>query len=747
MHGGEPPPIHAAENIGNCRAGEDRIGVGLMSAPLRRTLLCLLVAALAFLAHAPLLGSGFVGGDLDLLAAAAGRSEPGPEPSAWLARGEVRPIPAAILRVHAELYEGLSPLEPAVAAPYFAFALVVLLLAAAGAGVTLRRVLVPWLGESAARAAGWACAGLVVAHPASVAAVARPIALGDLLALAAGTWCTAFFLRGRQQRRDRFLVIAALLAITAGFASSAAWLLPFACAGLEFTSAHRPRAFPRRLLSAATVALVAAVAVAIEAAFAWPHNFGVREGTPLWAFSILGVPGAQAHRLDPIAVLNTLGVIFVPAPSPGSGGYYFACGAILLLAAEPLLHAVRSAPRLWGWLVLSWIVAVATVLCFTRDLDVPPGRIELGTWLLPASICVCAALATAATALGGSRRTVIPLAIAAMLCILSDRTARLWPERSRELLALRADLERGLKAAGSAGVVQVVGAPSDYGHHEPPVHVQRGGFGTPSELELLAGIWPPMPRLEPGRLRRAQPEALPYLVRSRESEALRRKGLAVLLLDREDHPAFVVPPPTESAKTFSWRDEERTGKSPWVELDPTVYTMVRVTPLAGISTAEPPRMRWRATNTTFENGAIEGVWVATADGPQAIFDLGRSIEWLLGGVIRRVTFEGELRRIATGEILPRIDVPGVTTPMAAPPLETIEAALPRPWTGNFEWVLVGVIREWNLVNFQTAASSTEEERRAFWSSLQRDGALTGILEVRSNGVTVARTPAFGPEGR
>lgn len=725
----------------------DRIGADLMSALLRRTLLCLLVAALAFLAHAPLFGSGFVGGDLDLLAAAAGRAERGPEASAWLARGEVRPIPAAILRTHAEAYEGLSPLEPAVAAPYFAFALVVLLLAAAGAGVTLRRMLVPWLGESAARAAGWACAGLVVAHPASVAAVARPIALGDLIALAAGTWCTAFFLRGRQQRRDRFLVIAGVLAIAAGFASSAAWLLPFACAGLEFTSAHRPRAFSRRFLSASTVAFVAVSAVAIEAAFAWPQGFGVREGTPLWAFSISSDPFDQTNRLDPIAVLNTLGVMFVPAPSPGSGGFYFACGAVLLMAAEPLLRAVRSAPRLWGWLVLSWILAALTVLCFTRDLDVPPGRIELGTSLLPASILVCAALATASTALGGSRRTVIPLAIAAMLCILSDRTARIWPERSRELLALRADLERGLHATGGAGVVLVVGAPWDSVRDRPQYEAGRGGFGVPDDLELLAGAWPPEAALRPGRLRRARPEALPYLVRSREDEELRRTGLAVLLLDREDHPAFVVPPPTDQAKPFTWRDEERTGKSPWVELDPTAYTMVRVTPLAGISTAEAPRMRWRATNSTFEDGEIEGVWVATADGPQAIFDLGRSVEWLLGGMIRRVTFEGEMRRIATGEILPRIDVPGVTTLDGHAPFETIEAALPRPWTGNFEWVLVGVRPAWNSVSFGENYE-IDDERKVHWSSLRGTDSppCTRILEVRSNGVTVARTPAFEPAG-
>ncbi len=717
-----------------------------MSAPLRRTLLCLLVAALAFLAHAPLFGSGFVGGDLDLLAAAAGRTEPGPAASAWLAQGDVRPIPAAILRAHADLHEGLSPLEPAVAAPYFAFALLVLLVAAAGAGVTLRRVLVPWLGESAARAAGWACAGIAVAHPATVAVVARPSALGDLVALAAGTWCTAFYLRGRQQRRDRFLVISAVLAVAAGFASSAAWLLPFACAALEFTSAHRPRAFPRRLAAAAVVALVASVAVSIEAGFAWPHGFGFRAGSPLAA--VLHGDGFEGgNGLDPIALLNTLGVLFVPAPAPGSGGFYFACGAILLLAAEPVLRAVRAAPRLWGWLVLAWMLAMAAALCVTRDLDVPPGRIELGAALLPASLCVSAALATAATALGGSRRTVIPLAIAALLCILSDRTARIWPEHSRALLALRSDLERGLATAGPLGVVFVVGAPVDGDVHPLRHELGRSGFGAPHRLELVAGAWPPDALATP-RLRRTTAEALPYLVRSLEVEKARRNGLAVLLLEREERPTFSLPPRPAEAVTLSWRDEERSGKSPWVELDPTAYTMVRATPLAGISTAEPPRMRWRATNATFENATIEGVWVATADGPQAIFDLGRSVEWLLGGLIRRVTFEGELRRIATGEILSRIDVPGITTLAGHPPFETIEAAMPRPWTGSFEWVLVGVQPQWNRVRFERGFS-IDADRRVSWPSLQGtdEPPWTRMLEVRSNGVTVARTPVFETAGR
>lgn len=717
-----------------------------MAAPLRRTLLCLLVAALAFLAHAPLFGSGFVGGDLDLLAAAAGRAEPGPDAGAWLAHGDVRPIPAAILRVHAELHTGLSPLERAVAAPYFAFALAVLLLAAGGAGVTLRRVLVPWLGESAARAAGWACAGLVVAHPASVAAVARPIALGDLVALAAGTWCTAFFLRGRQQRRDRFLAIAAVLAIAAGFASSAAWMLPFACGGLEFTSAHRPRTFPKKLAAAATVALVASIAVAIEAGFAWPHGFGLREGTPLAALATgqRWFPGAG---FDPVAALSTLGVLFVPAPAPGAAGLYLACGAILLIAAEPLLRAVRAAPRLWGWLVLGWMTAIGIALVLTRDLAVPPGRVELGSALLPAAIVVCAALATAATALGGSRRTVIPLAIAAILCILSDRTSRIWPARSRELLALGGDLDRGLAAAGANGAVYVVGAPTDPDPHRPVDAAGRGGFRAPHELDLLAGAWPP-PLTWPGRLRRVLAEDVPYLVRVPTGVELRDRGLAVLLLDREERPVFVIPPAKDEPKAVTWPDLWFGKSRENDEFDPLALTMIRVTPRAGISTAQAPRLRWRAKNALFENGTIEGAWIATEDGPQAVFDLGRSLEWLLGGGIRRITFEGELSRFVTAEVLPRIPLAGLEVTEQGFRFELGESQRPRAWSGELEWLALIVHGDADVVyrhEGQASADGTFQFR--FDSGLCNAAAPWRMVECRVDGVTVARTQPVGGPGR
>jgi len=703
-----------------------------MPAPLRRTLLCLLVAGLAFLAHAPLFGSGFVGGDLDLLAAAAGREELRFPTSAWLAEGEVRPIPAAILRAHADLHAGLSPIEPVVAAPYFAFVLVVLLLAAGGAGVTLRRVLVPWLGESAARGAGWACAGFVVAHPASVAAVARPIALGDVVALALGTWCTAFFLRGRQQRRNRFLVIASVLAIAAGFASSAAWLLPFACAALEFTSAHRPRALWRRLAAAATVALVASVAVALEAGFAWSHGFGFREGTPVAAFATSG--------FDAEAALSALGVLFVPVPSPGVAFAYLGCGAVLLLAAEPLLRAARAAPRLWGWLVLGWMTAIGVALFVARDLDVPPGRVELASGLLPATILVCAALATAATALGGSRRTVMPLAIAAILCLFSERTARIWPERSRELLALRADLERGLATAGDRGAALVVGAPEPESNRL--LHgIGRGGFGAPLDLDLLAGAWPPQ-QTWPRRLRRSGAEDVPYVVRMPFSASVRESGLAVLLLDRADRPAFRFPPPNGDAKPFIWRED---GRSDLVDLDPIALTMVRVTPRTGISTAEPPRMRWRAKNEKFEHGAIQGAWVATDDGPQAVFDLWRSTEWLLGDRIKRVWFEGELLKIVTAEVLPEVPLEGLSVTDAGFEFYLSESKRPRAWSGDLGWLVLvvdeaaGLVWQLDSANVRADGSPVLRFDPSYCFADVPLSAGSRIVECRVGNVTIART--------
>lgn len=711
-----------------------------MSASLRRALLCLLVAALAFLAHAPLFGSGFVGGDLDLLAEAAGRYDGVAERSAWLASGEIRPIPAMLLRAHASLHEGLSPVEPGVAAPYFVFALVVLLVAAAGAGVTLRRLLVPWLGESAARAAGWACAGMVVAHPVGVAAVARPSALGDLVGLALVAWCTAFFLRGRQQRRDRFLVVAAALAVAAGFASSVAWLVPFACGALEYLSAHRPRATSKKLAAASTVVFAGVVAIAIEAAFAWPRDFGFRAGTPWSAYEALRA-GANPDRaflpssgFEALDVLNALGLLFVPVPSPAAAGAYMGCVVLLLLAAEPLLRAVRAAPRLWGWLVLGWIVAMAVALplALARAFEPPIGRAETAQALLPGAIVACAALATAATALGGSRRTVMPIAIAALLCLLSDRTARIWPESSRDLLALRGDLERGLAAAEN-GPVYVVGLRNVLRRELP-----RTGFGLPDDLDLVAGPWPPRFPLE-SRLRGADANVIPYVLRLPSLEDARQSGLAVLLLDRDERPVFRIPARSGQAKPPPWNSADHYGKSPpELTFDPFALTMVRVTPRAGVSTATAPRMRWRSRNPIFEQGAIDGAWVATDAGPQAIFDLGRSMDWLLGEKVLRIWFEAELTQFTTAEVLPRIDIPGVTRE-SIPDVEELERALPRPWTGAYEWIVLEPGPSGYLATFEGTS----------WPQYcgQDTSRLARIFEARLGDVTVARSAAFEPRAR
>jgi len=565
----------------------------------------------------------------------------------------------------------------------------------------------------------------------SVAAVARPIALGDVVALALGTWCTAFFLRGRQQRRDRFLVIAGVLAIAAGFASSAAWLLPFACAALEFTSAHRPRALARRFGAAATVAAVASVAVAIESGLAWSQGFGFREGTPLAAITMSGI--------DPVAALSALGVLFVPVPSPGVAFAYLGCCAVLLLAAEPLLRAARAAPRLWGWLVLGWMAAIGVALFVARDLDVPPGRVELASALLPVTILVCAALATAATALGGSRRTVMPLAIAAILCLFSERTARIWPEKSRELLALQSDLERGIAAAGDRGVTLVVGAAAPE-FHRPVDEIGRGGLGLPNELDLIAGLWPPS-RTRPGRLRRVLAEDVPYLVRVPSSETLRQTGLAVLLLDREDRPALRLPPSNGDVKPLVWRDD---GRSELVELDPIALTMVRVTPRTGISTAEPPRMRWRAKNEKLEHGSIEGAWVATDDGPQAVFDLWRSNEWLLGDRIKRVWFEGELLKIVTAEVLTDVPLEGLSVTDAGFEFVLSESKRPRAWRGDLEWLALLVHEDATLVKrYDATVRADGAPGLRFDPAFHNGSSPLWMVECRVGGVTIARTRPLG----
>ncbi len=703
-----------------------------MSAPLRRTLLCLFVAALAVLSHAPLAGSGFVGGDLELLHEAAREARPAEGLAAApgllrLGSGQVRPIPAQVLIAHARAFAGTSPLEPDFAAPLRALGLVALLVAAAGAGVTLRRLLVPWLGESAARAAGWACAGLAVAHPASVAAVARPVALGDLLVLAAGTWCTAFFLRGRQQRRDVFLVLAALLAVVAGFASRAAWILPPVCALLEFSSAHRPRAALRRLGAAAVVGSLALVCVGIE-----PLISASRAGAVGHA-----LPGAATIEERVLTAIESLGVLALPAPSPGEPGMFVLAGALLLLVCEPFLRAVRAAPRLWGWLVLVWMGGLALSLALVSHVATPSGEVELASALAPAGFFVCVGLATAATALGGLRRTALPILLAAGFCFIADRTASLWPRATRELFALRGDLERASSLAAPSGRVFVVGAPID-----------TRGFGPGRDLDLVGRPWPPAPSAENPRLERVDGRALPYRLRLPPTESLRRAGLAVLFVASDGTPAIAtrVAPPSGNAKPITGREWEG-GRSDLFEVDPVALdplelTAVRVVPVVGVSTGEPPLLRWRATSTHFASGVVEGAWIDGEDGPRAIFDLAHSHEWLLGGAIRRLLFQSQLLKFVTVEVLPGIPVGGVEDPAVA--LTVPEAQRPRAPHGAETWVLVRIpLDDAPLSEFE--GRWTSEERLVF--DVPPPGPADGspapwwCVECRVRDTAVARTRA------
>jgi hypothetical protein len=106
-------------------------------------------------------------------------------------------------------------------------------------------------------------------------------------------------------------------------------------------------------------------------------------------------------------------------------------------------------------------------------------------------------------------------------------------------------------------------------------------------------------------------------------------------------------------------------------------------------------MRWRSRSERFENGSIDGAWIAGRDGPVAIFDLTRSLEWLAGKRIARIWFERSLSKLVSAEIL--ADVPPLAH--SAPPEARSdawtfepwsEAELPRALHGETRWV-VGVL--------------------------------------------------------
>lgn len=643
-----------------------------MSNSLRHALISIAIVVLAVLAHGRLLQAGWLGDDLRTVRASATESRG--MARGWLEDGAVRPLGALVLRSSAAADTRVQDGSGGAAATLRVTAFVVLLAGALLTGFALRRALTPWVGGDTARAAGFACALLVAVHPLAGAALARPRAIGDLLAWAFGALAAFLFLRGRQMRERGWVFAAGIAAVFAGFASGSAWLVPFVLATLEFGSARRPRPMSERLRTAFTTFVAFGACVMVEGALASSLGLLQRRG---FAGTLPDLEAWSSPAHAAASCVQKLGLLFFPVTGgtlSSSWPSYIVCIAIVLIALWPALRSARVAPRSWGSLSAAWIAAMLLALVPLAGVHVAPDDGSRADALVIAAAFAAAGLGVAATSLLGTRRIVLPALIAIGLSWLSARNAGNYTEAGAVVTRLSADLAAATVAAGGEGRVLVV---------DPPTRVAGFDLGTRAIFDTVEGPTAGPPQALPS-------EAIPFLSRTSEFAEWRKHKIAFL----EEGPSTAVPSqvhvvaPTVGTKPPPpWFGESR---SSLFDLDPAGVRFARVRALPGTSSAEAPRFAWRASEPAGEWVVAAGVWIEDEKGLVALFDPWRHEAWWTASTIRRVRAEDPLVNVALFELLDDLPlaIEGAAPRVVGPDwvFDVREDTLARPVRGTAQFV-------------------------------------------------------------
>lgn len=618
---------------------------------LRALLVSLGTLLLALLAHLPLFRAGFLAEDRAALLRAL--DEPGapaaaPDASAPLARASL--AASSGLRGRSAAAALSRP------ASWRAEHLVLLCVAALGLRAATRRLLLPWTGSEHAGAAGGAAALLLLVHPLAVFAVASLDARGALLALLLGAWAVAAFLRARQDRVRALEALCLALCALAGMADDAALWLPLVLAGAELFSSHRYRPLRVRLRTAATTLVVFGLASGFEVALR-VGRLGA-EGLPGFARA-LGRGGPGASELARRAIEAT-GLLVLPANAfvTELAGLALA-GVAFLLAVHPGLSAARSAPRLWGWMLSLWLLAL--LAGELSGIDVAVGHADLSAaraLLLPAAVAALG-LAVGTTALSGLRRVLYPCAVAVAYATLAHANALAWPAAARAAEALRADLLEARERQGTDVAFLVL---------DPPRRV-RGV--SPLGDAIAALVHPAFDEADGRESRAPSPrvlglshEAFLAFVAEPEFQALRAGGAAVVFPEalvggarageEGTRRSLRLPPPQPSERPLSWRG---TLRSPNLDLDALTVRSLVVEARGGLDLARGQRASWRARERSLADGSWPGAWSERDGTLRAVFDLGGSLVWLLGDRVKRVWFEGGLPSLEQATFA--ADLPGL----------------------------------------------------------------------------------------
>lgn len=659
---GYPPPVPAAP---------------------KRFLVFALCVLVAWYAHRPLLGAGFLGSDAAVLEDIDRSFARGGLDAPWSVDAvENRPLAAASLALSRSFHARGGVYTPGDAGRLRLESLILLVVAAFGVRASVIRGLQPWTGETHARAAGAAAGAFLMLHPLLVPVVAHLASRGDVVALAASAWSVALLLRGRQERRAVALGAAFVLAVCAAAASSTALVLVPLGFGLEFVAARRHRPLAARLRTALQVAGGYAAALVFEAlvraaaapSAATDSAYGATVGFDPHA-ALNPVPEGFAHAFA-VAAEKT-GVVVLPVNTSGIGTLGYVLAVVALLAAlHPGFVAARAAPRLWGRVLGGWALAIAVLLLLGIRQRAAPESLSDAPGTLSLAVTMAVGLGISVTALSGARRTVLPAITGGLYAVLTAGSGTTIQWAAAEVgvvheLVLEAAREDGWQRetwvldpprviagveALRPGHDRCLTAPPFLPPGTPPITVR----GVPSgSLWMLTG--------EP-EFRRARARGLtllmppvPVVAPAGDNPGLARHGTLESAVLRRDVLRVELPAPGRGlgeAGVLAWVGE---GSSPADRpIDPLDVAAAEAVPPPGATEDElrqaAPVFRWtRGASADRERpgevgGEISGVWMTGPDTPRAVFWLGADPRWFLGGTARSVWFAGVLHQAESARI-------------------------------------------------------------------------------------------------
>lgn len=628
-----------------------------MSSTLRRVVAALVFAWLASWAWAPAIATGLARGEFRTLAEAGALIDGGSawSPARWYAlHGADGHALAALdlLRLQRVWSDGGAWMS-ASAWPLRVESALLVLLAAWFIARFVRRAFGPWIGSDAARAAAWACAAVFALHPVHAASLSSLSARNELLALVFASAAGWLFLRGRHKQDTRALWGSVACAIAAGACSDVALALPAWLALAEFASGKRHRPWQTRARTAATTLCVYAAATLLDT---------LLRAAVLgrWSAPELST-GREGLAAATIAIERT-GALLVPIDASVLGALGFAIAGVVTLAAlQPVLLAARSAPRLWGWIVLAWGLALVCSELVSPSARVNTSDFTLAASLVPAALVLSIALGVASTAISGLRRIVLPLALCAGYAVLSHANAIAF----RDAAAASAVLSSEFVAARSSADAQHVIA-LDLPH-------KLGG------IELLDGALPWMldARFVGGdgaaRVSTATSAALVAFAREPEFSAWRAQSVVLIVpvaqLDATNtsgaRVAVALASPRASGPPHEWYRESR---SPTLDVDTASMGALRVRATEEALTERAPVAAWRAGEGASERlreGRCVGAWSYAGESPEAMFDLSASVAWLCAGTVEQISSAEGWSSIVGAELLAQLPQPALRAPEIA----------------------------------------------------------------------------------